>query len=63
MAKYKIAVIPADGIGVEVVNEGIKVLNKLADNILKIDSGFKLYKMQTLPELDVNIMHEKNLIT
>lgn len=44
-------------------DEGIKVLNKLADNILNIDSGFKLYKMQTLPELDVNIMHEKNLIT
>lgn len=44
-------------------DEGIKVLNKLADNILKIDSGFKLYKMQTLPELDVNIMHEKNLIS
>ncbi len=44
-------------------DEGIKVLNKLADNILKIDSGFKLYKMQTLPELDVNIMHEKGLIS
>lgn len=44
-------------------DEGIKVLNKLADNILKINSGFKLYKMQTLPELDVNIMHEKNLIS
>ncbi len=44
-------------------DEGIKVLNKLADNILKIDSGFKLYKMQTLPELDINIMHEKNLIS
>lgn len=44
-------------------DEGIKVLNKLADNILKIDSGFKLYKMQTLPELDVNIMREKNLIS
>ena len=44
-------------------DEGVKVLNKLADNILKIDSGFKLYKMQTLPELDVNIMHEKNLIS
>ena len=42
---------------------GIKVLNKLADVILKIDKDFKLYKMQTLPELDVNIMHEKKLIT
>lgn len=44
-------------------DDGIKVLNKLADNILKIDSGFKLYKIETLPELDVNIMHEKNLIS
>ena len=42
---------------------GIKVLNKLADNVLKIDSDFKLYKMKTLPELDVNIMCEKGLIT
>ena len=42
---------------------GIKVLNKLADNILKIDNDFKLYKMKTLPELDVNVMREKGLIT
>ncbi len=44
-------------------DEGVKVLNKLADVILKIDSDFKLYKVKTLPELDVNIMHEKKLIT
>ncbi len=44
-------------------DEGLKVLNKLADNILKIDENFKLYKMRTLPELDVNIMHEKGLIS
>lgn len=43
--------------------EGIKVLNKLADNILPLNSGFKLYKIDSLPELDVNIMHEKSLIT
>lgn len=43
--------------------EGLKVLNKLADNILQIDSKFKIYKMRTLPELDVNIMREKNLIS
>ena len=42
---------------------GIKVLNKLADNILKIDADFKLYKMKTLPELDVNVMREKGLIS
>ena len=44
-------------------DEGIKVLNKLADNILKIDKDFKLYKMKTLSELDVNVMHEKELIS
>lgn len=44
-------------------DEGLKVLNKLADNILKIDDGFKIYKMRTLPELDVNIMFEKGLIS
>ena len=43
--------------------EGLKVLNKLADNILKIDDGFKIYKMRTLPELDVNIMFEKGLVS
>ena len=31
MSNYKIAVIPGDGIGPEVVQEGIKVLNKLAE--------------------------------
>ena len=44
-------------------DEGIKVLNKLADAILKIDNTFKLYKVKTLPELDLNIMHEKELIS
>ena len=31
MAEYKIAVIRGDGIGVEVMEEGIKVLNAIAD--------------------------------
>lgn len=31
MSKYKIAVIPGDGIGPEVLQEGVKVLNKIAD--------------------------------
>lgn len=44
-------------------DEGVKVLNKLADCILKIDESFKLYKVKTLPELDINIMHEKDLIS
>ncbi len=43
--------------------EGIKVLNKLADTILALDDNYKLYKMKTLPELDVNIMREKKLIS
>ena len=44
-------------------NSGIKVLNKLADTILKIDDSFKIYKISSLSELDVNIMFEKNLIS
>lgn len=42
---------------------GVKVLNKLADNILKIDNEFKIYKMSSLSELDINIMCEKGLIS
>ena len=38
MEKYKIAVIPGDGIGPEVVNEGIKVLKQIA----KLDQTFEL---------------------
>ena len=43
--------------------EGIKVLNKIADVVLKFDEEFKLYKVKALPELDANIMHEKKLIS
>lgn len=42
---------------------GIKVLNKIADTILKIDDEFKIYKIKTLSDLDKNIMFEKGLIT
>lgn len=42
---------------------GIKVLNKLADNILKLDNEYKIYKIKSLPELDRNIMREKDLIS
>lgn len=42
---------------------GLKVLNKLADTILKIDDTFKLYKVEKLPELDTNVMNEKGLIS
>ena len=37
MSTHRIAVIPADGIGVEVTNEGIKVLN----HISKLDPNIK----------------------
>ncbi len=42
---------------------GIKVLNKVADTVLKLDDDFKIYKLKTLSELDKNIMLEKELIT
>ena len=37
MKKYKIAVIPGDGIGTEVVNEGIKILKKVSE----LDGSFE----------------------
>lgn len=43
MRKHKIAVIPADGIGVEVVNEGIKVLNKVAELDKNIEFDFTYF--------------------
>ncbi len=43
--------------------EGVKVLNKIADVILGFDEEFKLYKMKSLPELDANVMREKKLVT
>lgn len=42
---------------------GVKVLNKVADNVLKLDDEFKIYKIKTLSDLDKNIMLEKGLIT
>lgn len=42
---------------------GVKVLNKLADTILKLNDDFKIYKLKTLSELDKYIMLEKGLIT
>ena len=43
--------------------EGTKVLNKVADNILSINNKFKIYKVKSLPELDINVMREKKLVT
>lgn len=42
---------------------GVKVLNKVADTVLKLDEEFKIYKLKTLSELDKNIMFEKGLIS
>jgi tartrate dehydrogenase/decarboxylase/D-malate dehydrogenase len=39
MGQYRIAVIPGDGIGVEVVEAGLKVLRALQDR----EPKFKLY--------------------
>ena len=44
-------------------NTGIKVLNKLADTILKLDDEYKIYKTKTLSEIDRNIMFEKGLLS
>lgn len=44
-------------------DEGNKVLNKIADNVLRINNKFKIYKVKTLPELDINVMREKNLVS
>lgn len=43
--------------------EGKKVLNKVAETVLNIFPKYKMYRMKTLPELDVNVMCEKKLIT
>lgn len=43
MKKYKIAVIPGDGIGTEVVNEGIKVLKKVAELDGNFDFDFEYF--------------------
>lgn len=42
---------------------GVKVLNKLADTILKLDDEYKIYKTKTLSEIDRNIMFEKGLLS
>jgi len=43
--------------------DGKKVLNKVVENILNVNSSFKIYKVKTLPELDINVMREKKLLT
>ena len=43
MAKFKIAVIPGDGIGQEVIDEGVKVLNIIADNTADLSFVFDYF--------------------
>jgi 3-isopropylmalate dehydrogenase (EC 1.1.1.85) len=58
MKKYKIAVIPGDGTGPEVINEGIKVLNSAGEKygvkfeFVKFDFGAERYLRtgETLPD-------------
>ena len=40
MREYKIAVIPGDGIGIEVMNEGLKVLNKASEILGDVKFSF-----------------------
>ena len=42
--QYDIAVIPGDGTGPEVVNEGIKVLERIA-KVCRIDFEFRFYHL------------------
>lgn len=71
MKQYKIAVIPGDGIGTEVVNEGIKVLNRVAE----LDGGFTfefthfpwgceyyLEKGEMMPENGIELLSEFDAI-
>ncbi len=71
MKTYKIAVIPGDGIGTEVVNEGIKVLNRVAE----LDGGFSfefthfpwgceyyLEKGEMMPENGIELLSEFDAI-
>lgn len=67
---YNIAVIAGDGTGPEVINEGIKVLNTVADkynfklNFAKFDFGGERYKRtgETLPEGALEELKQFNAI-
>jgi tartrate dehydrogenase/decarboxylase/D-malate dehydrogenase len=43
MAKFNIAVIPGDGIGIEVMNEGIKILNKITEKTGIVSFNFHTF--------------------
>jgi isocitrate/isopropylmalate dehydrogenase len=45
MKSYKIAVIPGDGIGKEVVPEGIRVLDAAAANSVSLSTGSTLTEL------------------
>ena len=44
-------------------DDGTKVLNKVAETVLGLKKSYKIYKVSTLPELDVNVMREKKLVS
>ena len=67
---YKIAVIPGDGTGPEVVKEGIKVLKRISD-LFKIDFDFTYYDYggerylktgETVPDKDLDELKTYNAI-
>ena len=67
---YKIAVIPGDGTGPEVVAEGVKVLKKVSE-IFKIDFDFTYYDYggerylktgETIPDKDIDELKTYNAI-
>src|SRR3989304_117905 len=71
MSRYKIAVIPGDGIGVEVVVEGIKVLKAVQSRVsnlaLEFDffpwgSEYYLEHQQMMPEDALEIVSRYNAI-
>ena len=43
--------------------DGNKVLNKVAETVLNNFPTYKLYRIKSLPDLDVNVMREKKLVT
>jgi tartrate dehydrogenase/decarboxylase/D-malate dehydrogenase len=43
MVKFNIAVIPGDGIGIEVMNEGIKILNKITEKTEAVSFNFHTF--------------------
>ncbi len=62
MAQHKIAVIPGDGIGIEVVAEGIKVLGALADTIPALAFEFEEFPWSCQYYLEHGVMMAEDAI-